>query len=130
MFAVHPETRTEHAFVIVPGGMTVPVMSARDCEGVIAARRCYMRKPGPRSEEPLTGEEWRTLLDRCVRAGRESMLDAIRAIVQGRAGGSPVEAARNALAEFVEEGRRRWQVIVEPLPQDDPARMPLGHSEQ
>src|SRR5262245_10870138 len=71
MFAAHPETRTEHAFVIVPGGMTVPVISARDCEGVIAARRCYMREPGPRSEEPLTGEEWRTLLDRCVRAGRE-----------------------------------------------------------
>jgi Putative DNA-binding domain len=129
MFSAHPETGTEHAFVIVPGGMTVPVMSARDCEGVIAARRCYMRKPGPRSEEPLTGEEWRVLLDRCVRAGRESMLDAIRAIVQGRAGVSPPEAARNALIEYVDAGLRRWQEVIQPLPQDDPARMPMGYRE-
>src|SRR5262245_34983206 len=101
MFADHPEAQTEHAFVIVPSGIEVPVMSRRDCDGVIAARRCYMRKPGPRSEEPLTSEEWRSLLDRCVQARRESMLDAIRAIVQGRVGAAPAEAARNALDEFM-----------------------------
>jgi len=28
----------------------VPVMSVRGCEGVIAAQKCYVRKPGPRSE--------------------------------------------------------------------------------
>lgn len=29
LFAEHPETHHEHAFVIVPGGMKVPVMSCR-----------------------------------------------------------------------------------------------------
>src|SRR5262249_37579155 len=115
MFAVHPETQTEHAFIIVPAG-TVPVMSVRDCPGVIAARRCYIRKPGPRSEEPLTGEEWRTLLDRCVKAGRENMLDAIRAIVQGRVGGAPAVEVRNALVEFMDAGRERWRELIGPLP--------------
>ncbi len=67
-FAGHPETGIEHAFVSIPGGMTVPVMSRRGSEGVIAAQRCYIRKPGPQSEEPHTAEEWRALLDRCVRA--------------------------------------------------------------
>ena len=59
-------------------------MSRRDCAGVIAQNRCDVRKPGPRSGEPTSQEEWRTLLNRCLRAGREDMLDAIRAIVTGR----------------------------------------------
>jgi hypothetical protein len=70
MFANHPASGQEHAFVIVPGGMTVPVMSRRGCEGVIAAQRCYVRKPGPRSEEPFSGRMARchgTLLKRSPR---------------------------------------------------------------
>ena len=62
-FANHPGTNNEHAFVLIPGGMTVPVMSARGCEGVIAAQRWYVRKPGPRSEEPFTAEEWRGVME-------------------------------------------------------------------
>ena len=75
-FAIHPETRVEHSIVIVPGGARVPIMSRRDFEGVITSHRCYIRKPGPRSEEPHTAEEWRVLLNRCVQAGRDDMLDA------------------------------------------------------
>ena len=45
VFLAHPTSGHEHAFVIVPGGMTVPVMSKRGCEGVIAAQRCFVRKP-------------------------------------------------------------------------------------
>jgi hypothetical protein len=60
-FANHPETNNEHAFVMVPGGMIVPMMSVRGCDGVIGAQKCYVRKPGPRSEEPFTSEEWRAV---------------------------------------------------------------------
>jgi hypothetical protein len=66
MFANHPGAHNEHAFVLVPGGLTVPVMSIRGQEGVIAAQRCYVRKPGPRSEEPFTAEEWRGVMERCI----------------------------------------------------------------
>ena len=84
MYAVaHPTTGVIHPVIVVPGTMTEPVMSKRDCPGVISQTRCYIRKPGPRSEEPQTGEEWRTLLNRCVRAGRDDMLEAIRSIVSG-----------------------------------------------
>ncbi len=82
-FATHLGTNIEHAFVFVPGGMTVPVMSKRDCQGIIVAQRCYVRKPGPKTEEPFTAEEWRGVMERCLAARRESMLDAIRVIVQG-----------------------------------------------
>lgn len=125
-FAIHPGTGVEHAFVVVPGGMTVPVMSTRDQQGEIMARRCYVRKPGPRSEEPITAEEWHKVLERCLHARRESMLDAIRLIVQGHPPAPPV-AERAALTAFCEGAHRRWLQLVEPLPADDPGRMPLGY---
>jgi hypothetical protein len=128
-FAIHPVTGVEHAFVSVPGDLTVPVMSRRTCDGVISARKCYVRKPGPRSEEPDDAQEWRALLDRCVRAGREGMLESIRAIVQGRAGSIPKRAIGDALTVFSEATRARWSEHIASLPADDPARFPHGHYE-
>jgi hypothetical protein len=129
LFAVHPDSGVEHGFVIVPGGLAVPVMSTREVQGVISAQRCYIRKPGPSSEEPYTAEEWRSLLERCVRAGRADMLDAIRAIVQGRAGTTPEQPARSALTEFVERCRVRWQELTTALPEGSPGKLPHGHYE-
>jgi hypothetical protein len=126
----HPETGLEHPVISVPGGHTVPVMSNRACEGVIAQNRCYMRKPGPRSEEPLNSEEWRTLLNRCVRAQREDMLDAIRAIVTGRV--EVIASGPNAderFTTFVNGARQRWEQLVADLPPDATARFPHGHYE-
>ncbi len=68
-FADHPGTGIEHAFVLVPDDTTVPVMSKVACAGVIEARKCYIRKPGPKSEEPYNATEWGALLDRCVNGG-------------------------------------------------------------
>ena len=129
MFASHPITGHEHAFVIVPGGINVPVMCRRTCEGVISQHRCYIRKPGPRSEEPFTAEEWRGVLERCVQARRESMLDAIRVIIQGHGSPVPTVAAHNALATFSDVARSRWHQLVADLPPDDDARMPHGRYE-
>ena len=127
LFEVHPGTLIEHAFVVVPGDITVPVMCKRDCEGVISARRCYIRKPGPRSEEPLKAEEWRTLLDRCLKAGRADMLDAIRAIVLGSAGTGVVTAS--GLTIFADKARARWKELAAKLPPEDPARFLNGYYE-
>jgi hypothetical protein len=130
VFAEHPDTKVDHAFVIVPGGMTVPVMSGRGSDGEIQAHRCYVRKPGPRSEEPYTAEEWRGVFERCLQTRRESMLDAIRVIVQGHGDTVPVApTTRAALLDFTAASQARWLSLVEPLPPDDPARMPDGHYE-
>lgn len=123
----HPTTGVTHPVVVVPGTMTEPVMSKRDCVGVISQNKCYIRKPGPRSEEPQTGEEWRTLLNRCVRAGREDMLEAIRSIVSGRI--EPATVALNAIADlrsFSEAARCRWQELTAEEPSDAPPRFPHG----
>jgi hypothetical protein len=128
-FSVHPDSGVEHAFVIVPSGERVPVMSRRGTDGIIDAQRCYIRKPGPRSEEPFTGVEWRGLFDRCVRAGREELLEAIRLIVDGRAGEPAALESVERLAAFADQARERWHALLDPLPADDAARMAHGHYE-
>lgn len=124
----HPETAVVHPVIVVPGGMIVPVMSKRNCQDIIAQHRVYIRKPGPRSEEPQTGEEWRTLLHRCVQNGREDMLGSIRAIVSGRLEPAAlVPDAADELHRFAEGGRVRWQELVAELPENDEARFPHGY---
>jgi len=125
-FATHPETQVEHAVIMVPGGMRVPMMSTRDHQGEIVAQRCYVRKPGPRSEEPFTAEEWRGMFERCLQARREDMLDAIRLIVAGHS--SPaVPAEHAALDEFCQNAQEHWLNLVAPLPVEDPAQMRFGY---
>jgi hypothetical protein len=122
-------TNVEHAFVLVPGGMIVPVMSKRDCPGIIAAQRCYVRKPGPKTEEPFTAEEWRGVMERCLAARRESMLDAIRVIVQGHGTLPQAPGLDSALLQFEASAIERWATLLQDLPPDDDARIPLGHYE-
>lgn len=129
-FAPHPETDVCHAIVSIPSNLTEPVMSRRDCGDILSQARCYIRKPGPRSEEPQTSAEWKSLLGKCVRAGREDMLEAIRSIVSGRIRPPEVDVENGAALEaFVEAARERWQFLTESEPADSPARFPLGHYE-
>ena len=126
-YANHPDTNEEHEFVVIPGNVSVPVMSTRDSGEVIKQQTCYIRKPGPKSEPPYTSEEWRTLLDRCVRSSRQDMLDSIRAIVLGQTDTrqtSPTD--EEALADFVSASRERWRELVSPLDDDDLARLSYG----
>ena len=60
-FACHPETAVEHAFLLVPGGMTAPVMTKKR-SAIFEPNQVYIRKPAPiRSEMPNTSQQWRAL---------------------------------------------------------------------
>lgn len=125
-------TGVHHPVVVVPSTATTPVMAIRDCEGVLRQARVYVRQPGPRSEEPRTVEEWRILLDRCVQRSRASMLDAIRAIVEGRIeGGEAAPDLKARLATFVTASRARHEALLETsgLPVNAASRTPLGKYE-
>jgi len=124
-FEVHPETGIEHAFIHVPPS-TVPVMCTRLEEKIIQQNRVYIRKAGPKSEEPNTAEEWRVLFSRCIQAGRESMLDSIRIILQGHAASS-APPANDLLSGFTAESFERWKSLIANLPTDAIARLPKGH---
>lgn len=131
MYSVeHPNTSVDHPVITVPGNLTVPVMSKRDCENVIARNRCYVRKPGPRSEEPETNEEWRVLLNRCLRAGREDLLEAIRSIVSGRVElENPSPNALSELETYCNDAHERWKELVAKESENSPARFRYGYYE-
>ncbi len=126
----HPKTKVVHPVITVPGNLTVPVLSKRDCPSVIVRNRCYIRKPGPRSEEPQTVEEWRELLNRCLRAGREDMLEGIRSIVLGRVElQNPAPNALGELRTYCDNARERWEELAASQPKESPARFPHGYYE-
>lgn len=131
MYSVpHSETGVIHPVIVIPRTLTEPVMSRRDCQGIISKNRCYIRKPGPRSEEPHTGEEWRGLLQRCIRAGRDDMLEAIRTIVSGRIETqNSIPNVFDELQMFSEAAYSRWKMLIENEPENSPAQFPHGYYE-
>ena len=129
-YVTHPKTNVRHPVITVPGNLTVPVMSRRDCPKVIDKNRCYIRKPGPRSQEPQTSEEWRELLNRCQRANREDMLEAIRSIVLGRVElQNPAPNAVSELKAYCNDAHERWKELVAKEPENSPARFRYGYYE-
>ncbi|MFN8123399.1 MAG: ATP-binding protein [Thermoleophilia bacterium] len=65
----------EHPIVVVPGGHRFPIRTKKDGPtGCGISKNVYfIRRPGPRSEPPQTGQEWDDLLRRCI---RNQQLDA------------------------------------------------------
>ena len=126
----HPATSALHVAIKIPGS-EVPVVCKRDQrEAKVFQHKVYVRKPGPRSEEPHTANEWRELLDRCVLARRQEMLDAIRTIVLGQAVvEDPGPRPQAALQDYCTEAHRRWNEIVAGQPNDSPCRFPKGFYE-
>ncbi len=129
LFAVHPTTQIEHAFAVIAGGAKVPVMSTRAVDNIMVQQRCYVRKPGPKSEEATTAAEWGAVLERCLHNRRETMLDAIRTIVQGHL--IPVLPAnqQDSLLDFLNASAAMWEALRDALPEDSAARIRHGHYE-
>ena len=127
-FANHPDTNDEHAFVEILGGMRQPVFAKKTYDTVIKKYACYVRKPGPKSEEPASAQEWRDLLNRCVLANRDSMLDSIRVIMDGRpVDATPPESNRQQLLDFMASSKSRWQARLDDVAEDDVARLRHGY---
>lgn len=127
-FENHPETGNEHAFVEISGGMQQPVFAKKQLDGVIKRLACYIRKPGPKSEEPHTAHEWSELLNRCVRANSDRMLDSIRTIIDGRPlNTTPTQSDEEKMREFMAASKARWQERLNEVDDDDVARLRHGY---
>jgi hypothetical protein len=126
----HPVTGVLFPVINVPGGHTIPIMAKRggpQGQSTLQAGRTYIRRVGPSSEEPQSPEEWRTLLDRCVRAGREELVDRIRLIVAGEPIARAEATSNDDLDAWIQESSARWLSLVRELPATHPARFPLGY---
>ena len=82
----------------------------------IANHAIYLRKPGPRSETPQTGQEWDELLNRCIQNRRDEMFDDIRAVIMGAVPQALQEPAPDRLDEFIIRGFERWRHFADQLP--------------
>lgn len=97
--------------VQVPGGHRVPIQAKKGSpdQKTLLVGRVYIRRPTPESAEPGTAAEWRELIDRCVRATRDDLLDAIRGILDGRETQSlPPPSEEALLAAWADDGLERW----------------------
>jgi hypothetical protein len=126
----HPVSRLLFPVIAVPGSHSIPIIARRggpQGQSTLQAGRTYIRRVGPSSEEPQTPDEWRGLLDRCVRAGREELVDRIRLIVAGEPIASAQQTSLDELDQWINESEARWQSLVSELPEAHPARFPLGY---
>lgn len=69
-----------HPVIIVHGGYSVPIRCVHSGpdEKHVRQNAYYIRRPGPTSEEPKTGQEWATLIRRCVLSDKESLIKELR----------------------------------------------------
>lgn len=102
--------------VQVPGGHRTPVMTKKGSpdQKTLVAGRVYIRRPTPESAEPGTAVEWRELFDRCVRAARDDLLDAMRGILDGRVDISidATPSSLDRLNAWTDAGLTRWRALA------------------
>lgn len=114
--------------VVVPGGHRIPIRARRAGPNGNTVRNnaIYIRRPGPRSEEPQNAQDWDTLLARCLRNRRDEMFDQIRDLITGAVQQVEEPPKPDQLDEWVERSLARWQNIIDPLPEGSGARLPHG----
>lgn len=119
-----------YPIIQVPGGHRTPIQAKKGSpdQKTLVVGRVYIRRPTPESAEPATAAEWRELIDRCVRATRDDLLDAIRGILDGRsAEPAPVAPSEEArLAAWAEDGLKRWAAHA-PITPTQVAIFPPGY---
>jgi hypothetical protein len=127
---IHPENGLSYPIVIVPGPHRVPIRAKRDGPNLehVHQNLYYIRRPGPKSEPSQTGLEWAALINRCIMAARDDLLERIREILQG---GLPSISAREdevkILDDWVDQSLNRFNALVkEKLADEKPSRYSKG----
>ena len=106
----HPVSGLFFPVINVPGGHQIPIMARRGGprgQSSLQAGRVYIRRVGPSSEEPQSPDEWRALLDRCIRLGRDELVGRIRLIVAGEPIGAAEPTSDQELNRWIEESDAR-----------------------
>jgi hypothetical protein len=108
-----PATDAFHPVVIIPGGHRMPIQAKKGSpnQKTLIVGHVYIRRPTPESAEPATAIEWRELFDRCVRAGRDDLLNAIRGILDGHSStkSEPPLSALQELFNWRDQGLKYWR---------------------
>lgn len=125
-YVSHP-TSGAHPVISVPGGHRVPIRAKRSGPNnqTVQQHAIYVRRPGPRSEQPLSGREWDELFARCIDARRDELLDRIRDLLTGRLTGDR-GVAPPRLDDWARDCERIWRENISAMPAESPSRCPDG----
>jgi len=115
--------------VVVPGNHRSPIRARRAGPNgnTIESNAIYVRKPGPRSETPMSGQEWDALLTRCLTNRRDEMLDQIRGLITGAVPVAAQPAGPAKFDQWIEQCLARWGALIEDLPPEAPERCSHGY---
>ncbi len=93
---------------------------------VVQQHIVYIRRPGPRSEQPLSAREWDELFARCLDARRDELMERIRDLLTGKPLVAENGSQPSRLDAWVGDCERIWTRRIETLPADSPSRCPYG----
>ena len=124
-----PTDGLQYPVVVVPGGHHFPIRSRRNGPNGqgIQQNVYYIRRPGPQSEGPQSGQEWDTLIRRCISNARDDLLNSFRLLMEG---GAPAPTPQDELATttaWFDTSLARWEELATELPPDHVARLVHGH---
>jgi hypothetical protein len=116
-FVPRSDGASTHPVVIVPSDTDTPIRAARDGHERqhVTQHTYYTRQPGAQSAPIRTGREWDVLIDRCIRARREDLVERIREVVEGVQPSEEVEggvAVDRSLADFIGLAKRRFEEVI------------------
>ena len=120
---------TTFPVVKIPGGHRVPVRARRSGpdEDIVRMNAIYVRKPGPRSEPPQSGQEWEDLLARCQWNRRDELLGHIRDLLTGTVRKAELATDEERLDRWITASFDRWSALTDMLPADVGPRFPHGY---
>lgn len=124
-----PLNGLEYPIAVVPGGNHVPIRSRRSGPGerVVQSDRYYIRRPGPNSEPPQSGQEWDLLIRRCIANARQDLVDQFRLIMAGGAGVEAAQSDLDRLTRWFDFSAARWSELVETSPEHHMSRLSNGY---
>ncbi|HEY9683245.1 MAG TPA: RNA-binding domain-containing protein [Drouetiella sp.] len=101
--------------VLVVQGSFVPIRCKRDGTKHLKANSYYIRRPGPCSETPQTGQEWNEFIARCVRANRSLLVEAVRLVINEE-NVPQIDTAPTGLIDWKQRSEQRFVQRVSELP--------------
>jgi hypothetical protein len=114
--------------IVVPGEHRVPVRAraAGPDNRHVKLNTYYIRRPGPESAPVQTAAEWERLIQRCVRAAKDELVDMLRAAMFGAPTASaPTTSER--LTEWIGSSKSRLDALVKKhLSDEEPGRYARG----
>lgn len=117
-----------HPVIVVPGNHRVPIWAKRGAPdtNILRNDRVYIRRPGGKSEEARTQDDWERLLDRLVKSRQNTLIDAIREAINPTQDLLPA-ASDPGIESWERDGLLAWQEQLSGLDTNDPRRLLHGY---